>query len=243
MRIIAVTGGKGGSGKSTVSIELSIAMSRSQNSVLLIDMDEGMRCLDMLLGVSESLVFDLSDAVNGRELSSCLLPLKNHSKVSLLPAPSEKGLFGYGEFREFLKRLSSNGFDTVIVDLPAGLDPELYKAFPIDTDFVCVCNPNQVSVRDAARVGALLRQIGRRGKLVINRFERYFIKNILFDSLDDIINETGLTLLGIVPESEELKYAFLTGKFISRGRDFKAFLRIADRLCGKDVRLPKLKKI
>lgn len=243
MKIIAVASGKGGSGKSTFSVQLSIALEKLGKKVLLIDMDEGMRCLDMLLGTSENLIFDLSDAVSGKELELCLLPVERHKSIMLLAAPSSKGLFEYEDFGRFVKELKKQNFDTVIIDLPAGLDAGLYKALPLDTEFVCICNPNQVSVRDAANVGNFLNTIGRRGRLVINRFEKYFIKNILFDNIDDIINETGLALLGIIPESEGLKYAFCTGKFLTRGRDFKAFLRIALRLCGKDVKLPKLKKI
>ncbi|MBO5873295.1 MAG: AAA family ATPase [Clostridia bacterium] len=243
MKIVAVTSGKGGSGKSTFSVQLSIAFEKLGKRVLLIDMDEGMRCLDMLLGASESLIFDLSDAIAGKELELCLLEVRKHNNIMLLAAPSSKGLFEYSDFGQFIRGLDPQKYDTVIIDLPAGLDAELYKALPVDTEFVCICNPNQVSVRDAANVGELLNNIGRRGRLVINRFEKYFVKNILFDNIDDIINETKLGLLGIVPESEGLRYAFCTGKFLTRGTDFKAFLRIASRLCGKDVKLPKLKKI
>lgn len=243
VNLFAVTGGKGGSGKSTFSIELSIALSKQGKRVLLIDADAGMRCLDMLLGVSENLVFDLSDAVGGRELSSCLLPVKKFGNISLLPAPATVGEPSPEDFGKFIKNIHGKGFEAVVIDLPAGANKPLYQALPVFAKFICICNPNQVSVRDAGVIGNLLRDIGREGRLVINRFERYFVRNSLFDNLDDIINEAGLTLLGIVPESEKLAFAFCTGKFLTKGRDFKAFVRIASRLDGKSVPLPKLKKI
>lgn len=243
VNVFAVTGGKGGSGKSTFSIQLSIAFSKQGKRVLLIDADAGMRCLDMLLGVSENLVFDLSDAVGGRDLASCLLPVEKFGNISLLAAPDKAGELDAEGFGKFIKNIDRHPFDVVIIDLPAGDNKPLYKALPVYTQFICICNPNQVSVRDAGVIGNILRDIGRQGRLVINRFEKYFIKNSLFDNLDDIINEAGLTLLGIVPESEKLAYAFCTGKFLTRGRDFKAFLRIASRLDGKNAPLPKLKKI
>ena len=81
IKIKAITSGKGGVGKSTCSIELAFALEKLGKRVLLIDADQGMRCLDMLLGVSENLLFDLSDAVKGRELSSCLLSVKKHPYV------------------------------------------------------------------------------------------------------------------------------------------------------------------
>lgn len=243
VKVIAVTGGKGGSGKSTCSIELSIALSKQGKRVLLIDMDEGMRCLDMLLGVSEKLLFDLSDAVSGRELSTCLLSPVRYPGFSLLAAPGQKGLISPEKFGSFISTIRESDFDTVVADLPAGSSEELYKSFPTHTEFICVCNPNAVSVRDAANIGTLLKTVGRNGRLIINRFEPYFIKNPVFDSIDGIINETGLTLLGIVPESEELAFAFLTGKFPVRGKTFRAFDRIAKRLYDKNCPLPKLSKI
>ncbi|MBO5200453.1 MAG: P-loop NTPase [Clostridia bacterium] len=242
-KILAVTSGKGGSGKSTFSIQISLANSVPGKRVLLIDMDEGMRCLDMLLGVSEQLVFDLGDAVSGRDLDTCLLTPKNYSNISLLAAPRSKGEVLPEAFGKFIRDISSEKFDLVVVDLPAGSDPALYAAFPVGTEFICICNPNPVSVRDAANIGALLHGIDRRGYLVINRYDRYFVKNPVFDHLDDIIDQTGLTLLGIVPESEKIGFAFLTGKFPTRGREFRAFARIASRLDGKNVSLPRLKKI
>lgn len=243
VKVIAVLGGKGGSGKSTCSIGLGIALSKQGKRVLLIDMDEGMRCLDMLLGVSEKLLFDVSDAVASRELSACILSIDKYSGLYLLAAPPEKGLVAPEAFGKFIADISGADWDAVIIDLPAGYNKMLYKSLPPLTEFVCVCNPNAVSVRDASNIGNLLGEIHRQGSLVINRFEPYFIKNPVFGNIDDIINESGLTLLGIVPDSENLAFAFLTGKFPTRGRAARAFDRIAKRLSGKNVSLPKLKNI
>ncbi len=243
IQIKAITSGKGGVGKSTCSIELAFALEKLGKRVLLIDADQGMRCLDMLLGVSENLLFDLSDAVNGRELSSCLLGIKKHPGVALLAAPARQNLFSHEAFASFLEKLDDRQFDFVLIDLPAGIDAELYAALPVTTEFICVSNPNAVSVRDAATVGAALRAAGKDGKLIINRFEPFFIKNPVFDDLDAIIDQTGLTLLGIVSESERLALSFLCSEFSLKGREAKAFIRIGSRMLGKNIPLPKLRKI
>jgi septum formation inhibitor-activating ATPase MinD len=206
-------------------------------------MDAGMRCLDMLLSVSERLVFDLSDAAMGRDLSSCLLYPEKYSGLALLPAPAEKGLVSEENLKAFLEGLENEEFDLVVADLPAGCDTSLYKCFPTHTDFICVCNPNPVSVRDGATVGRILREIHRNGFLLINRFEPYYIQNPVFSNLDNIIDETGLKLLGIIPESEKLAFAFLDCNFPARGKVWKAFTRTAKRILGENVPLPKLKKI
>lgn len=243
VKIIAILGGKGGCGKSTCSLGLSFALAELKKRVLLIDMDEGMRCLDMLLGLSENLLFDVSDAAKGRKLSACVLTVKNQPNFSFLAAPSEKGILKPDEFGKFLASLTSDDCDFAVIDLPAGSNPELYSRFPSHTEFLCICNPNAVSVRDAVNIGAVLGKINRSGGLIINRFEPYFLKNPVFNSLDDIIDESGLKLCGIVPECERLAFSFLGGGFKAKGRAKKAFTRIATRLCGRKAELPKLKKI
>lgn len=243
VKTIAVTSGKGGVGKSTCSIELAVSLSKQGKRVLLIDMDAGMRCLDMLLGVSEHLLFDLSDAVAGREISSCILTCKRFSNLSLIAAPLTKGVLPPEKLRAFLESISPDDFDLIIADLPAGFDNPLYKSFPLYTEFICVCNPNAVSVRDAAFVGRSLRTLGFSGRLLINKFDRYFIKNPIFGDLDEIIDQSGMMLIGIVPEHEDLALAFLNGKFPTGGKAYKAFERIANRLYDRGKPLPKLKKI
>lgn len=241
-RIVAVTSGKGGTGKSTFSINLGIAAAKNNAPVLLIDMDAGMRCLDMLLGVSESVLMDAADVVNGADAESSVLAVPGHDGLFLLPAPSETGLIDADRFGSFIDSIADR-YSLVIIDFPAGSDFALYEKLPAGTWFVCVCNPDPVSVRDAAAAGRTLRSMNKKGYLVINKYSYRYISNCMFKNLDDILDETGLRLLGIVPLSDRFVYAFSTGDFPKRGRESKAFTRIAGRIYGKNVPLPKLKKI
>ncbi len=241
-KIVAVTSGKGGTGKSTFCANLARAALKNFDSVLLIDMDAGMRCLDMLLSVSDSVLMDVSDVVKGADLESSMLEIPKCPGLFLLPAPAKTGLVEPEAFGDFINKVSER-FSLVIIDFPAGSDFTLYEKLPYKTDFVCICNPDPISVRDASSVGQMLRAIKRTGYLVINKYNYRYINNLLFSNLDDILNQTGLQLLGIVPFSELFIYSFSTGKFPRRGREAKAFKRIVGRIADKNIPLPKLKKI
>lgn len=241
-KIIATTSGKGGTGKSTFSVGLALAFKKMGKSVLMIDMDSGLRCLDLLLGVDENVVFDISDALLGKPLEACVLSSARYQHIDLIPASNSEEPLSADAFGSFIEKVSES-YDVVIIDFPAGTDFELYSRLPFYTEFICVCNPNPVSVRDTATVGNRLRAIGRSGKLVINKYDYYCIGNSVFKTLDDFIDISGLCLLGIVPLSFNLEVAFCDGYFPKKGKDFKAFERIADRILGRSVPIPKLSKI
>ena len=239
---LATTSGKGGTGKSTVSCGLSIAFSRMGKSVLLVDMDEGLRCLDLLLGVDHKIVFDLSDILIGAPLSNGIYTLPQNKNISVVPAPTKIGSISaeaLGEFAEKVKAM----FDVVIFDFPAGLDFSLYTAIGDDAQFLTVCNPDPVSVRDAAAVCASLPKKRFDARLIINRFDAEYIKKKTYSNIDDIIDISGFRLLGLVPQSTELMLLSVTHTINKKTKAYKALLRIAKRLSGEEIRLPRIKKI
>ena len=89
-KIFAITSGKGGVGKSTVSAGLSLAFENQNQKVLLVDMDEGLRCLDLMLGIDEKIVLDLSDILQGREIDEVTYKVKEN--LFLIPAPQKAGM-------------------------------------------------------------------------------------------------------------------------------------------------------
>ncbi len=239
-KIFAVTSGKGGVGKSTVSVGLAIGFSNGGYKTLLVDMDEGLRCLDLMLGVDENIVFDLSDILRGREICDAVYGINDN--LSLIPAPQSVGMIDAYSLSNFANAVN-NLYDIVIFDFPAGIDFSLYTSLPKNSLFLTVAFPDAVTVRDAAVVSNLLAERKLSSRLVINKFDYKLSKRKSFKGVDDIIDEASLQLIGIIPKSDDLSL-ISSGKLPKRNsRSMKAFTRITKRLLGQNTLLPKIKKI
>lgn len=241
-KVFAITSGKGGVGKSTVSVGLANALADAGNSVLLVDMDEGFRCLDLMLGVDNKAVFDLADILNGCDIEDALYSCDNDEKLWLIPAPAKIGAIDCEAFKSFVNDVIDR-FDIVIFDFPAGINLPLYCALPKDSLFLTVAVPDPVSIRDAAQISRQLNEVNILARLIINRFILAQSRKYGFKNIDSIIDSANLRLIGIIPESNELAALSVTHKISKRCRAKLAFKRIALRLLGEDLLLPKLKKI
>lgn len=240
-RIFATTSGKGGVGKSTVAVGLAFALSKKGERVLLVDMDEGLRCLDLLLGVDGSAVLDLCDVLGGTPIDDAAYACGD-GNIHLIPAPMSTGDIDRESFTRFAKT-AGLVYDAVIFDFPAGLDFSLYTALPKKTLFLTVAVPDPVSIRDAAAVSGRLYSAGLSSRLIINRFRFKDSLKHKQKNIDNIIDTAALRLLGIVPEARELNSLSLTHNIKRNGKAMKAFSRIAGRLLDENIPLKKLKKI
>lgn len=238
----AVTSGKGGTGKSTVSSGLAISFSRLNKRVLLLDLDEGLRCLDLFFGIDEDIVFDLSDAFAGRSASDVIYKVKDNEFIDLIPAPASINKINAEGLADFIIKQRQD-YDIIILDMPAGVDLSVLSSIASELFFITVSNADPVSVRDAAAIAALLPAGRAEPRLIINRFDPKLIKKGLYDNIDVIIDKSCLRLIGIVPNDTELMLLPVKHHLKKRGRASKALKRIALRLSGADVALPKLNKI
>lgn len=239
-KVFAITSGKGGVGKSTVSAGLSLALSSLSKKVLLVDMDEGLRCLDLMLGIDKEVVLDLSDILGGRDINDATY--KVNENLFLVPAPLKTGLIDAFALASFANQ-AADLYDIVIFDFPAGIDFSLYSSLPKDTLFLTVAFPDSVTIRDAAVVSGLLSERGFKSRLVINRFDYKLSKRKYYKSIDAIIDESQLQLIGIVPLSEKLQLLSVGQLLKPKDNSMKALIRISKRLMGEHILLPKIKKI
>lgn len=241
-KIFAVTSGKGGVGKSTVSVGLATAFSAAGQKVLLVDMDEGLRCLDVMLGIDEKVVFDLSDILITNDIANSIYSLDDNPLLHLIPAPTKLGLINPESFANLIGKITEY-YDIIIFDFPAGIDFSLYTSLPKNTLFLTVAFPDPVTLRDASVVATKLEEIGAHSRLILNCFDYKLTKQKIYNTIDDIIDKSGLRLLGIIPRSNELSLLSINHKLKPKGNAMLAFKRIAKRLNGENVQLPKLKKI
>lgn len=237
-----ITSGKGGSGKSTISVGLASAFNKKNKKVLLIDLDEGLRCLDLMLGVSDKLVFDLSDILNFNK-SVNEVKLKVNKNIDLIAAPAQVNSYKRFDFGKFLKSII-NDYDHIIVDCPAGVDVDLYNALPTYAQVFVVESLDMIGCRCASTIENILYDAGILNRfLIINKFDHFLLKKNNIISLDDIVDKTGLMIRGVVPYDSQLSFLSAEGKLFNKSEAFSAFMRIADRIEFKDIPLPKLNNL
>lgn len=239
-RIIAFTSGKGGSGKSTCCVSVALALGQAGHKVLLCDLDAGLRCLDLLTGVEENLVFDLKDVLEGKPLADAVLQSPLNPNIFTVAAPKYNYEFDGEALSSML--LTAQEYDYILLDFPAGTDFPFCKEISDIVDFIVVATADRVGMRDGDAMTQKLMEFGANCRLIINKFDRRLVKQGTFGGVDDIIDCCGCRLLGIVP-FDPLMLSRKQGKFYKRTLTKRAFERISKRICGYEVRLPRIKKI
>ena len=237
-RIIGILSGKGGSGKSTCAVGIGAALCELGKQVLLVDLDAGLRCLDVMLDTEDELVFDLGDVLDGTDPESAILPCRQFAGLSLLAAPAAPRDIDGNRLCDFL--LSQHRFDYIILDFPAGLKFPFISEIAELTDFCVVCTADRVGVRDSENMSGVLKKSGGECRIIINKYRHSLVRRGLYCGVDDVIDCSGCRLLGIVPFDDRMSlYGVLHRKSLTRN----AFLRIAKRIYGYDISLPRITNI
>ena len=239
--VIVVASGKGGTGKSTVCICLSVALVKQGKKVLLIDCDCGMRGLDIMLDIEQEILFDASDAVCGNcSFGEAVYKSKHNENLYLMAAPFDaENELSPSVFTQLVDTVKDN-FDYVIIDSPAGIGSGFVTAAaPADRALV-VANAEPTSVRGAVKVRNKLDALGvTQSRLVINRFDKKLFKKLgFYPDLDAVIDAAQTQLIAVVPFDLNISVVMQRGAAgIDFGSHFSAFDRLSNRVQGNLVPL------
>ncbi|MBO6256405.1 septum site-determining protein MinD [bacterium] len=243
-RVIVITSGKGGVGKTTTNANIGTALARAGKKVVMVDTDLGLRNLDLLLGLENRIVYTIVDVVEERcKLKQALVKDKKNPNLCLLAAAQTRDKTAVTE--EQLKNICDElkeQFDFVLVDCPAGIEQGFQNAVAGATEAIVVTTPEMSAVRDADRIIGLLeaKEEIKSYKLLINRYRPNMAASKDMMSKDDVVEILSAELLGIIPEDTGIITSTNKGEPIVNDDDSlagRAYRNVAQRIIGEDVPL------
>ena len=248
-KVIVVTSGKGGVGKTTSTAALGAALAQAGQKVAVVDFDVGLRNLDLVMGAERRVVFDIINVVQGvAKMSQALIRDKRLETLWLLPASQTRDKDALTEegVASVIKELREK-FDWVICDSPAGIERGATLAMRFADTAVVVTNPEVSSVRDSDRIIGLLDSKTERAEkgqridkhVLITRYDAQRAARGEMLNIADVLDILSTPLLGIIPESEEVLRASNLGAPVTINNTAsaaaRAYLDAARRLKGDDV--------
>src|SRR5216110_3694859 len=245
-RVITITSGKGGVGKTTTTANLGTALAMQGKRVAVVDSDIGLRNLDAVMGLENRIVYDLVDVVEGQcRLRQALIKDKRLPELYLLPAAQtrDKNAVNSIQMEQLCQQLRQE-FDFVVIDSPAGIEQGFRNAIVGADEIIIVANPEMASVRDADRIIGLVEAAGKaEPRLILNRLRPEMIKRGDMMDVADVLEVLAVDLMGVIPEDEAIIIATNKGEpavYEKRSRAGRAFLNTAQRLLGVEVPLDEL---
>ncbi len=240
-KVVTITSGKGGVGKTTAVANLAVALAARNQKVTCVDADIGLRNLDVIMGLENRIVYDLVDVVEGRcRLRQAMIRDKRVPELYLIPAAQtrDKTAVSPSDMVRLCDELRPE-VDWILIDSPAGIERGFKNAIAAADRILLMTNPEVSAVRDADRVVGLLNSEGKDSpSLVINQINPMMVKRGDMLSVEDVLDLLAIDLIGIVPEDENVIVASNKGQPLSLDSKSKAglaFQNIARRLMGEQV--------
>ncbi|MFR3786836.1 P-loop NTPase [Agathobaculum desmolans] len=246
LKVILVASGKGGTGKTSLTAGVGAALAQAGQRVLLIDGDCGLRNLDIVLGMSDRVVYSFADVAGGAVmLCDAMARHPVYENLYLLTAPVALPALSERGMEQLAVQAEEAAFDYLLIDGPAGLPAELSWLAHISTQAIIVTATDRACIRGAERCARKLEEeyCIQRIRMVLNRVRPQMICRGQSANIDDAMDEAGLPLLGLVPEDEDLIVCGNSGNSIlsvKRSGASHAFQNIARRLEGERVPLMKI---
>jgi len=248
-RIIVITSGKGGVGKTTTSAALAMGLAQRGHRTAVVDFDVGLRNLDLIMGCERRVVYDFVNVINQEaNLNQALIRDKRCDSLYVLPASQTRDKEaltkdGVGRVLEDLSR----SFDYVVCDSPAGIEHGATMAMYYADDAIVVTNPEVSSVRDSDRMLGILSSKSKRAEtnaepireyLLLTRYDPLRVQSGEMLSVNDVQEILSLSLLGVIPESKAVLNASNSGAPVILDRDSDAGQAYGDavgRYLGEDL--------
>ncbi|QBQ53813.1 septum site-determining protein MinD [Nitrosococcus wardiae] len=249
-KIIVVTSGKGGVGKTTTSASFSTGLAMQGYKTVVVDFDVGLRNLDLIMGCERRVVYDLVNVINQEaRLNQALIKDKHVEDLYILPASQTRNkdaLTREGVTR-ILDELRELDFDYIVCDSPAGIEHGALMALYFADEALVVTNPEISAVRDSDRILGILQSQSQRAEqgqepvkehLIISRYSPEQVKQGDMLSVDDILDILAIPMLGVIPESKEVLQASNAGIpiIMDEATDAgQAYWDVVCRFLGEDV--------
>ena len=249
-RVIVITSGKGGVGKTTTTANLGMALANMGEKVALVDADIGLRNLDLALGLENRIVYNIVDVVEGTtEVRKALIKDKRNQNLALLPAAQtrDKSAVNPEQMKQVVGQILDEGYTYILIDCPAGIEQGFKNATAGANEAIVVINPEMASVRDADRIiGLLEAQELRNPYLIVNRLRPKMVKSQDMLSVEDVQEVLGssVKLVGIVPDDESIITSTNRGEpasMVEGSAAGLAYRSIARRLRGRGRSFPDLR--
>ncbi len=237
--IYVVASGKGGVGKSSLTVLLGRALTQMGKKILLIDSDIGLRSLDIILGVQERVIFTWGDVLS--DICDAEQAIIKQDGLSLLAAPmTVTEDFTIEKVSAFFESFK-NDYDYIFIDAGAGISGNISLAMCAATNALIISTPDNVCVRSVSFAANMFFDAGFEPdnvRLIVNKFDRKATGLRKLLNVDDVIDSTGVRLIGVVPNDRRIEFCCPKGQSLPKDSDsVKAIERIARRVDGENIRL------
>lgn len=248
-KVIVVTSGKGGVGKTTTSAAFAAGLASKGHRTAVIDFDVGLRNLDLIMGVERRVVYDFVNVINGEAtLRQALIKDKRVDDLFILPASQtrDKDALTKEGVESVINELKADGFEYIICDSPAGIEKGAFMALYFADEALIVTNPEVSSVRDSDRILGILQSRSKAAEdgltvkehLVITRYSPERVDTGDMISLEDVVDILSIPLLAVIPESGSVLQASNSGVPVIMNLDSRAgqaYMDMTERFLGEEV--------